>query len=644
MANTRYCMAAAKTPDFDSVEYDSPDVLAEDAWVAAEEEAYDAACRDAAGQLRQQLVARHAVEACISSCLESLSALYVSREAHALSDIALSYNNWNQEPEPEPCSRDAWLRGAIPEEPAPKPIVISTPTTPGPKPNSSSSSRDRPSSTHAQRKGTSIAGSDTPSNRRITSPLTRSVTPPQPQKAAVAAATSTSSSSKRTKQLTPEQKEAEDNLRQELQIRRQQEALLKSLKQKDEEARAQLATLQKEIKGKEYTYGHNGQVILINRPNPEHLPGPPAPHVKVAAPASSSSPGGPGSPRAGSKQQGRRSSGGGTSPRSTTKSGAAAAAAPDAAVNPSSPTASLKRTKPSNAAAAAAAGGGGARDQASKNSTPRTGPGGAAGGATAKKDYIEVPSRAQPPVLEVVKPSLGVTLRVGNSTKLGPKTDPNQASRPTRQQFQQQAKSQQAKLQLKQQQQVMLSSAGAFPQQQQQQQQQLATQLGSVAGRSAAGGGGGGLGGRSCKSFLSPALADAATTSSNSRNYSVTGAGSSSSGSGGVSKATNSRTTLDLLATMPDTAVGGLPLNAVLKSASGTISNSGSSSSGGGGGSKAQAVRVAGPDVNLALTSAADWGQVTGGGYEPPELKQVARPGEKQLQEEGKKGLLYGES
>jgi hypothetical protein len=119
-------------------------------------------------------------------------------------------------------------------------------------------------------------------------------------------------------------------------------------------------------------------------------------------------------------------------------------------------------------------------------------------------------------------------------------------------------------------------------------------------------------------------------------------AGSSSGAGGGVQVNNNSssRSALDLWATLPDTTVGGLPLNAIPKASGGVVS---SSSNGGGGATNGASSRKGtissnscGPDVNLALTSAPDWGQVTGGGYEPPERKQLARPGDKQLQEEGK--------
>jgi hypothetical protein len=49
--------------------------------------------------------------------------------------------------------------------------------------------------------------------------------------------------------LSQDEQEAEDRLRQELQLRRQQEAVVKELKQKDAAARAALLNMQKDMKG-----------------------------------------------------------------------------------------------------------------------------------------------------------------------------------------------------------------------------------------------------------------------------------------------------------------------------------------------------------------------------------------------------------
>ena len=42
--------------------------------------------------------------------------------------------------------------------------------------------------------------------------------------------------------------------------------------QKDQEDLKQLEVLQKSLRGREYTYDHNGQVVFVNKPNTEKLP------------------------------------------------------------------------------------------------------------------------------------------------------------------------------------------------------------------------------------------------------------------------------------------------------------------------------------------------------------------------------------
>ncbi|KAF6258384.1 hypothetical protein COO60DRAFT_1701362 [Scenedesmus sp. NREL 46B-D3] len=79
--------------------------------------------------------------------------------------------------------------------------------------------------------------------------------------------------------------DAEDRLRQELQVRRQQEAIAREMKQKAEQARAALIAVQKELKGQDYTYDSSGKLVLLHKVDPEHLPAPPAPQFKVHTPA-----------------------------------------------------------------------------------------------------------------------------------------------------------------------------------------------------------------------------------------------------------------------------------------------------------------------------------------------------------------------
>jgi hypothetical protein len=81
------------------------------------------------------------------------------------------------------------------------------------------------------------------------SPAGASSTSPAQAAAAARAAGAGRKQASRASNLSQEQQEAEDRLRQELQLRRQQEAVFKELKQKDDAARAALLNMQKDLKG-----------------------------------------------------------------------------------------------------------------------------------------------------------------------------------------------------------------------------------------------------------------------------------------------------------------------------------------------------------------------------------------------------------
>lgn len=342
---------STKTPDFESLEYDNADVLAEDARVDAWEAQLDADSQR--GAALHAAAVQQAVSSCLSSCLACLDVLYLQRDARPFSEVAAAHSSWQQEAEPEPCSRDAWLRGALPEVVVPARVPAATPSSSntasqraggrdaharpgsgllarsrkGPSSvassaaadegagrlaaqrlqqsrrssvtqsmkvtdssspaaaASSSSARSRPgtSTTTAQRPPSAAAGhASTPTTAAEAAP-SRATTaqrlagdsltpgaagaaastpavaaastsadhaPPATAAPSAAARTAGRKQPSRVSLLSQEQQEAEDRLRQELQLRRQQEAVVKELKQKDEAARAALPNMQKDMKGR----------------------------------------------------------------------------------------------------------------------------------------------------------------------------------------------------------------------------------------------------------------------------------------------------------------------------------------------------------------------------------------------------------
>jgi hypothetical protein len=163
-------------------------------------------------------------------------------------------------------------------------------------------------------------------------------------------------------------------LRQEVALRRAQQAQVAQEKARGDAARAALAATRKELKGRDYCYDRAGTLVPLARPKPEALPAVPAPAASVAP-----------------------------------------LQAPAGAVAP----AAAGKTAPGAARAAAAGGTGPAHKR-----------GGGAGGAAAAKargEFIEAPSRAQPSALETLKPGTGVTLRAGAAAKQGPRPPPTLA-------------------------------------------------------------------------------------------------------------------------------------------------------------------------------------------------------------------------
>eukprot|EP00803_Ostreobium_quekettii_P006613 evm.model.scf_166.13 EVM.evm.TU.scf_166.13 scf_166:88495-90991(-) len=159
-----------------------------------------------------------------------------------------------------------------------------------------------------------------------------------------------------------EREEIEESLREEISLRRQQAQVAQKTKQEDEKDRSKLEALQKELRGKEYTYDHRGQVVVMNRLNAARLPSPTAaPSVQLIDPADEEEAEAP--PKKGQK---------GTKGGERLASKAAAASARSKGV----------------------------------------------------PDFMEKPNEAQPSAMETMRLARGVVLKQGGSTKAGPPRKP----------------------------------------------------------------------------------------------------------------------------------------------------------------------------------------------------------------------------
>ena len=80
-----------------------------------------------------------------------------------------------------------------------------------------------------------------------------------------------------------EEEEREQRLREEIELRKQAEYARQRQAEKDHEELVRLELLQKDLRGKEYSYDHNGNVVVLSPLNPEKLPRPAVvPRISVA--------------------------------------------------------------------------------------------------------------------------------------------------------------------------------------------------------------------------------------------------------------------------------------------------------------------------------------------------------------------------
>jgi hypothetical protein len=371
--------------------------------------------------------------------------------------------------------------------------------------------------------------------------------------------------------------DAEDRLRQELQVRRQQEAIAREMKQKAEQARAALIAVQKELKGKDYTYDSSGKLVLLQKVDPEHLPAPPGPQFKVHTPAAA------GDADAAGKQ--------GSTARSLSST-------------------SRSLTSSTGKGSSSSTGNGKLRDSKAPAIPP--------------SDYKQTASQTQPPVLEALRPAAGVTLRAGAAAKPGPNRD--LAGHPTRTQYQQQAKAQNQQATRA----VTAAAAAA-----------AAAAGSRAGARSVAGTVAGSASMRSSSSPGWGSNAGAAAASTSGRSSPAPGLGGQAAAAAAAGAAASSSGRASPAPAAAGDSRGGLSsagTASMLSSTAGALSSAGQPLGAGSRAAAAAAVqqRPASPDVNLVLVSAADWGAVGSSGYSPPPEAPVAvhKPTDKQIKEE----------
>ncbi|KAG2431134.1 hypothetical protein HXX76_009664 [Chlamydomonas incerta] len=324
---------------------------------------------------------------------------YPAREDNPVSAVSLEHSSWEPERAPDPCSLDSWLRSALPEA-APPPAsssgrdsyIMQQFLSKAPSIRRSMSGRSAGSQAlegegaegggGGRGAGGAGNGPGTPERHARMSGMGRLAGVSTRSMLHAGASRRHVTKLDTTKRLTVEQEQLEEQLRQELQQRKTQEEMSRRLDAKDAEERAKLASLRKELKGKDYTYDHKGEVVILNEFDPDRTPleALSGPGFKVAGPSGDA---GDASRALSPKKRGQSMRSHSTRSMAAAEAAAAAAARANSQMSPTE----MRRERDRRLAS----------------------------------DFKKVPPKTQPSAMETLAPAGGVTLRgTGGATKSGP--------------------------------------------------------------------------------------------------------------------------------------------------------------------------------------------------------------------------------
>ncbi|KAG1671025.1 hypothetical protein FOA52_014269 [Chlamydomonas sp. UWO 241] len=225
------------------------------------EQALGAALTEVDALAVRNAVTHAAISNALEAGLQGVAMVYLERDEQPTTSVSALHHSWVAESEFSPCDMDAWLRAAIPEQ-APSDFKKSFAMEQFLRARSStvasSSSNERPGS-----------ASRNPSLHTPHAQSPRNVASPQrsPNKSSRTASVSNSGA-------RPSSSDA--RLREELEIRKAQAAIARSLDAKDAEEKQKLASLKKSLQGRDYAYDHKGNVVVIAKepfvPTVDHGP------------------------------------------------------------------------------------------------------------------------------------------------------------------------------------------------------------------------------------------------------------------------------------------------------------------------------------------------------------------------------------
>ena len=190
--------------------------------------------------------------------------------------------SWEPDDEPAAPNVDTWGRGAVPSVAPPPPAAAAElSATTSAHVGTGASARAYTSSPSVLSAGGDRAGSTYAASERGTGRGTPAASKGRrgslaaakaEVQAHAAAAAAVAAHRPKAQQLSVEDQEREQRLRDEIEQRRAAEELKRQQAEKDAAEVARIDTLQKELRGQDYIYDHNGEVVVMAARDPDRLP------------------------------------------------------------------------------------------------------------------------------------------------------------------------------------------------------------------------------------------------------------------------------------------------------------------------------------------------------------------------------------
>ena len=213
----------------------------------------------------QRKVVSYAASQAVRDALAVVDMTFVERESFSTrspaTDPEETVGSWFPDEAHIPAPIDAWARGTVRARRRPKVAEQDIPRA------TVGASSKLSATMGAPRAGVRMGGASTlrKTGARLSSTMPRKSFPAAREAVPVKPL-------RRKQKMTPEEMERERRLREEIESRRAAQELQKLQVQKDQYELRKLESLQKSLRGRDYGYDHNGELVLVNKPDPDKMP------------------------------------------------------------------------------------------------------------------------------------------------------------------------------------------------------------------------------------------------------------------------------------------------------------------------------------------------------------------------------------